>query len=108
MGNSTVILIIFVFCALVFLVICFIVGSAIKHSSKEKITAKKELEAAQHKLKVTKEQIKQQIEQTANREIANIESAKYKAQAERLKELYKDLQKDLQDIERRIRNIRGE
>lgn len=108
MSKNTTLLIIFVFVALVFLVICFIIGSIIKSFSKEKQEAKKELELAKFKLERTKEEINNKIKQEANKEIQNIESLKYKKQAEELKELYKDLFKDLEDLEKRIRKIRGE
>ena len=106
--NSSVVLIIFVFCALGFLVLCIIVGSVIKSSAKEKQEAKKELELAKFKLEKTKEEINNKIKEAGNKEIQNIESLKYKKQVEQLKELYKDLHKDLEDIERRIKQIRGE
>lgn len=106
--NSSVVLIIFVFVALVFLVACFVAGFFIKSSGKEKQEAKKELELVKFKLEKTKEEINNKIKEAANKEIQNIESLKYKKQADQLKELYKDLQKDLEEIERRIKQIRGE
>lgn len=83
--------------AVLFIVICGVVGAIIGSSNKERKAAKQELERAKHKLKT--EQIKL---------INELEQIQYKKQAEQLKELYKDLNRDIAEIEKKIKQIRGE
>lgn len=87
----------FVIIAVLFLVACGLIGSFIGKSGKEYKASKKEFEKAKHELELKKLKC-----------LNDLENTKYKKQAEQLKELYKDLNRDIAEIERKIKQIRGE
>ena len=95
--NNNMLMVVFVLASLIFLVLCFWVGWFIRSSGQERKKAAQDLEIAKHKLKQEQQKLINELEQN-----------KAKKEAEQLKELYKDLQKDLQEIEYRIKRIRGE
>lgn len=95
--TNTSLMVVLVLGALIFLVACFWIGWSIKSSGQEKKKTAQELETAKFKLK-----------QEQQRLINELEQIRSKKEAEQLAELYKDLYKDIAEIEKRIKKIRGE
>ena len=94
--TNNVLMVMFAFGSLVFLVVCFWIGWFIRSSGQEKKKAAQDLEIAKFKLKQEQQKLINELRQN-----------KQKKQAEQLKELYYDLRKDLQEIENKIKKIRG-